>query len=364
MKDYRSFTVEDFLTDPLFRAWVLDKDEQAKTFWNSWSAENQDKTAILREAAAMLYTLSENDIISDDEVENRIASTLHLIREERDQQSPGKINWLRIGASIAAILCITIGIRWFLTTQPRNTTGDVREVSYSESKSDIFKRNNSHEADTVKLEDGSFVVLQPTSELQYPAKFSEANRIVHLKGEGFFEISKDTDRPFFVFANDLITKVLGTSFTVTAYEKENRTLVSVRTGRVSVFLSKDRGAAKKINSREIAGMVLTPNQQVVYEKQDERLHKRIVEEPVIIADVAKLSFEERPVKEIFTALEQAYGIELMYDEKVLSNCLLTANLSEVSLYEGLDLICKILPASYEIMDGKVIIYSKGCKTMQ
>jgi ferric-dicitrate binding protein FerR (iron transport regulator) len=49
--------------------------------------------------------------------------------------------------------------------------------------------------------------------------------------EKFFEISKNQKKPFFVFANEIVTKVVGTSFRITAYDNQPNIEVLVRTGK-------------------------------------------------------------------------------------------------------------------------------------
>ncbi len=61
------------------------------------------------------------------------------------------------------------------------------------------------------------------------------NRDVYLSGEAFFEVTKNPDRPFRVFANEIVTKVLGTSFTVRSFENDTTIQVIVRTGKVTVY---------------------------------------------------------------------------------------------------------------------------------
>ena len=56
-----------------------------------------------------------------------------------------------------------------------------------------------------------------------------------MKGKAFFDIARDTSQPFVVYANETITKVLGTSFTIKAFEGEKDVEVSVKTGKVAVY---------------------------------------------------------------------------------------------------------------------------------
>jgi hypothetical protein len=54
------------------------------------------------------------------------------------------------------------------------------------------------------------------------------------------------------------------------------------------------------------------------------------------------------------------GINIIFDEKNMENCYLTASFSVESLYDKLKLICKITHSTFEIVDAQIIIHSKGC----
>ena len=205
------------------------------------------------------------------------------------------------------------------------------------------------------------VTLAPGSELIFPEKFESESREVHLKGEAFFRISHNPDRPFLVKTRELVTKVLGTSFTVRSFERDPDASVSVRTGRVSVYSKKEEQGAESVD--KIIGMVLKPNQRALFNKQESRLVKMIVDAPVSVNEIpeASLVFDEAPVRNVFKTLEKVYGIELFFSEERLSGCQLTANLSGLPMYEQLDLICRIIHARYEVVDGQVVIHGEGCK---
>ena len=79
----------------------------------------------------------------------------------------------------------------------------------------------------LKLSDGTIVYLNAESKLSYPVTFSETERKVHLVGEAFFDVQKDTTKPFIVDMDSLQIRVLGTEFGVRAYTDEE----CVKTGK-------------------------------------------------------------------------------------------------------------------------------------
>ena len=84
----------------------------------------------------------------------------------------------------------------------------------------------------IRLSDGTRVWVNENTQIEYPEKFASDERIIKLKGEAFFEVARDTARPFIISSGNIKTTVLGTSFDVKAYG--NIAEVNVRTGKVKV----------------------------------------------------------------------------------------------------------------------------------
>lgn len=86
----------------------------------------------------------------------------------------------------------------------------------------------------VTLSDGTKVMLNANSTLEYPASFDDTEvREVRLKGEAHFEVTKNPHRPFVVKAGEMQTQVLGTVFDVKAYRKD-APKVTLMEGKVKV----------------------------------------------------------------------------------------------------------------------------------
>lgn len=214
----------------------------------------------------------------------------------------------------------------------------------------------------ITLSDGSTVILQPLSEIHFSKDFAKNDiREVHLKGEAFFKVKRDSLLPFMVYANEVVTKVLGTSFNIRAYENADEIIVAVKTGKVCVYARSEYGAKNNIaDSNEV---ILTPNQQMVYNRNREEASKQLAEKPEIIlpnSNLFKMQFENVEVNKIFQVLEENYGIEINYDENTLKACKLTTSMSDEGLYERIEVICKAIGASYSVKDAVITIKSNGC----
>ena len=87
---------------------------------------------------------------------------------------------------------------------------------------------------TVRLPDGTSVMLGVASRVRYPAAFAQRAREVSVEGEVYFDVVHDDQRPFVVRAGELVAKDLGTQFTVRLYPEDTAARVVVRQGRVAI----------------------------------------------------------------------------------------------------------------------------------
>lgn len=85
----------------------------------------------------------------------------------------------------------------------------------------------------VSLPDGSKVWLNSESKLTFPIAFNAHDRVVSLEGEAYFDVAKDTNRPFIVQAGNLKVQALGTEFNVNAY-KEHKIKTILTEGKIRV----------------------------------------------------------------------------------------------------------------------------------
>jgi len=262
----------------------------------------------------------------------------------------------------AASLLLLVGLAWFWTM--REPTNQIR---YQDLKAAAEEKNPHKElvnhgqtTQKIRLEDGTMVYLEKGSRLSFPIHFETKRREVVLSGEAFFEVAENPSKPFYVYANELITKVLGTSFRVSALENSKQVTVKVQTGRVSVF----KQNRIDIADPETKGLLLLPNQQAVFNRINEVLNRSLVEVPAPIQAqnrLIKRQFEEVQVAEVFEELEKLFGVEIRYNEDTLADCILTTTISNDSLYDQLEVICQTIGGAYKEIDAQIIIESKGCK---
>ena len=223
--------------------------------------------------------------------------------------------------------------------------------------------NNTNSEYTASLPDGSTVMLKKGSKVSFSERFVGDKREVYLTGEGFFNVVRNPTQPFYVYANGLVTRVLGTSFNVRAYAKDKEVVVAVKTGKVMVFPISELKKSEKNSSYQVHSLYLTPNQQATFEREAEKFNKALVEKPTIITkpiETPNFTFENTPIAEVFQRLKTAYGVDIIYDAEVMKNCSVTAPLGDESLFTKLTIICKTIGARYEIVETEIVVSSRGC----
>lgn len=163
----------------------------------------------------------------------------------------------------------------------------------------------------VVLPDGSAVMLNAGSELQYPVAFGAEKRVVKFSGEGYFEISPDPDRPFVVettlAGEEHRVKVLGTEFNINTYDHERDVLTSVVDGKVSV--STTHPGMKPV--------MLAPGQQSILSYKNDRTSLRVMKADLGAVTAWKdglFVFNDERLPDLLKRVARWYGVVFTYEE--------------------------------------------------
>ena len=370
MKDYNLFDIADFVMDEDFIRWVTLKDKADEIYWENWLKRNPHRHLVVAEARRVLETIKAEqptvpDYIVDQEIGKlllAIAVKAEPVKEETRARSffPA---WKYFAAAI--LLMGFFGVSaWFFT---HKTKAPVKftYADITSARQLIENVNTSKNTVTVALPDGSTVKLASNSRISYENNFdSVATRDVYLSGQASFNVKKKPEHPFRVFANEIVAKVLGTSFTIRSFEKDTTIQVTVTSGKVSVYSQGQTIIKESSIPNKLSGIIVTPNQQLVYERSSQEFQKVLLENPAMISATASnksMTYEDAPIDRIFDDLARDYGINIVYDNELLRKCTITAiDLTNESFYGKLDLICRAMGAKYEVIDAQVVIQSKGC----
>ena len=274
---------------------------------------------------------------------------------------PKKNNFLfRKIAVAAALIGVIFSISIFLNSK-KETANNFSAII---PKNIEYKINNTKEIQLLVLSDGTKVYLNPGSTLHFNKLFNGDTREVYLDGEAFFNVKKNPYKPFLVYYNNIITKVLGTSFRLAKNKSNGQLTVEVKTGKVQVSENANMLASEKA----ITPIILTPNQQVTYDKSFRRFDATIVGHPVQVLvneespvlESQTLFFDQQKLNHVFGQLEKFYQIEISVENSATYNCVFTGDISNLDLFSALKIICIATNAEYEVNGTKILIKGKGC----
>jgi len=388
MKPYEQYSTIDFITDDFFIDWVLQPTPEHNQFWEVFLKNFPDKLSSIKEAKLIILNLQKAETLSDTQEHfqnnwNNIVQQTIVKEKAKPIEKKIKpltikraINWKQYAVAAAFLgLFSIIAIAFF-----QNNPVEQQKISATVPTMEwIEVKNTTVIEQVIQLVDGSTITLEPFSTLKYPTQFLKKQREVVLKGEAFFDIARDTTKPFVVYANETITKVLGTSFTIKAFEGEKEVEVAVKTGKVAVYANVNSLPKKIIEKKEKfvirtdeqifipipnKKLEVTPNQRVVFNKVRSDMTKAVAKLPLPVKPVKQLPkfrFVEEPLSEVFQALAAAYELDLHFDETHLDKCLITTNLEDVSIFSKLDIICQAMGLTYQEQNAVIHIYGGDCE---
>ena len=196
--------------------------------------------------------------------------------------------------------------------------------------------------------DGSKVWLKESGKLSF--SFDESERLVKLSGEAFFEVAKESDRPFSIALKETEITVLGTSF-YAASSLNGTDQVSVSTGTVS-FADIDNSDKK---------VVLEAGDEAILQYTTNNLVKRKSDNPNLLSwQNGVFVFNKTPLTEVITLLADYYNVSISLENDAMGNCLITSRFENQSCDEVLDVIKKLISAELIRTESSYLLKGQGC----
>ncbi|MCC5932384.1 MAG: FecR domain-containing protein [Cyclobacteriaceae bacterium] len=291
----------DLLSNKTFVEWVRNPNKQSDEFWERWLEGHASRKQDFYIAIKIIQSISFKDWDETDDNSRKILT--RIINEEysstytTDKAVLGigkKIDFLTWSVKIAAVISFFVTfsfLAWYF--QEEHKEEGVKPVSL------IQKNTERRQKISIYLPDSSRVTLNSESFLEYPQSFGN-ERLIFLKGEAFFEVKDDPERPFIVRSGDLSTTALGTSFNVKAYPEEQSISVSLASGKVIT----------ETGSRLIE---LTPGEKTILHTRTGLIEKvKFQIETDLAWKDGILIFEKSDLKEFVHTIERWYdvGVEI------------------------------------------------------
>lgn len=180
------------------------------------------------------------------------------------------------------------------------------------------------------LPDQSVITLNKNSQITYNSTFEKDSRTVTLKGEAFFNVTPDKNKPFIIHVNDITVKVLGTSFNIRT--KGTVTEVIVETGVVQVIKNKKT-------------VLIQPKEKVLLQQHDTILAKeRVKDELYNYYRSKEFVCDNTPLWKLVEVLNEAYASNITIERKSLRALPLTTTFNN----ESLETILQIISVTFSI----------------
>lgn len=306
-------TIEELLSEESFLAWYFKTDPQAVESWNNRIAGDPVLKKLVDEAVQLLHTITIKEQRVDVQRLKQAEIKLHQNTGTTAENEGARIVPLRSGKTkwwdAAAIIFLTsLGV-W----QYNRTNGQLAiQTAYGETRQSV-------------LPDGSQVMLNANTTLDYKKWKEGTDREVWVKGEAFFHVKKTTLKTrFIVHTGHFDVVVTGTQFNV--INRNNKNNVLLKEGSVII----------KSNGQEVHMM---PGDYVTFDSTGIQ-KKNINNAPVLAWTEHKFDFENTPMKEVASLVTEFYGIKVTLADKAIGD-------STVSGYmpnDNLDVLLQSLDA--------------------
>ena len=255
-----------------------------------------------------------------EELERDAEAGMEVIRRRWRRRNRRRNLWY--GGAVAAVALLLIGLT-FLFKSPGKEKNSFSRIENDNSTlictNDGVKEENEEVAYhtitvpagaeyRVLLADGTTVHLNADSEFRFPEAFSGKNREVYLKGEGYFEVAKDSAKRFIVHALNMDATVLGTSFNIKAYPEQDEIIATLEEGRLQVDCDHDQR------------FELQAGHQVVFSKVTGNAEKKSVTTMYYTSwKDGFYCFNGEVLENIMEVLAKWYGLEVFYMDEALKN---------------------------------------------
>ncbi len=315
---------------------------------NKWIEESSDNAMALNKLEKIWLMKSKKSFyFNENEVSDRVWNRLHPPSLSKRRFLTYKTFFRSAGFFLLAAFSFLLyhGLKSDIL-QRQEVTETKMEV-----KSLVVKSNPRGVKSTIRLPDGSTVILNAESTLRYNFQANDTIRYIELEGEAYFKVMKDANRPFIVQSGSVRTVALGTEFNVKSYANEATTNVSLNQGKVQVTIQADQ---------EAESYYLNPGQCLEYDSHEGRAIKNTFDNRVALGWTdGVICFKKDSLQQVMSKLSRWYDVNFELKNYHGTPWKYTGEFQD----EYLDVILKSMSYSqhfdYKITKGNVIVNFKN-----
>jgi ferric-dicitrate binding protein FerR (iron transport regulator) len=344
--------IHALLLDNRFIDWVVNPQSPYAEYWLQWIAAEAGNATVAEEARRFILEMRmAGQEAPEDVPEDKLDGMLNNIKAGIAPPGRSAKKWYWMVAAV--ITGVIVAVAFFPFSTPKSSMG----IAATEMQmTDVVRYNGNKEDELLFLPDGSKVILSKGARISYNLLMNGDKREITLSGDAFFDVAPNPQKPFYIYTQHVVVKVLGTSFRVNA--SGGKESVAVSTGKVSVYL-------KGQDLEQSAARIVLPKQVVSLTDDFRTLTTREWNgEPPVAAALPKTTsydFQEAPLGAVLKTLEKMYAIPVNYNSDTFDNCYITISLGDESLEEILKVITRTVDASYSMSSYGITIEGKGCR---
>ncbi|MCL6293913.1 FecR family protein [Jejuia spongiicola] len=242
----------------------------------------------------------------------------------------------------AAVILVVITsslLTWQLSNKNDFTDSEQNDTSL------VLVTTQKAEKKVIFLEDSTKITLNSNSALSYPKHFKGNTREVVIKGEAFFDVTENEQKPFIVTTNEgLKIKVLGTSFNVKSYPEDRKMETTLVTGKVKV-----------IEERKNTIVELSPSQKATYLKsEDKMIVEHVKTENFTAWKEGRLIYNDTPMRDVIKDLERMYDLKFDVSSIKILDYKYKGEFNNLNINQILELFEISSPITYSIQKNNII----------
>jgi transmembrane sensor len=234
---------------------------------------------------------------------------------------------------VAAALLLIGGATWLVRSADLPGRGTMAQGTDREVSTGTGQRA------ALRLDDGTQVLLGVRSTLRWGRGFGDRAREVHLTGEALFTVAHDAARPFRVHAGDALMEDLGTEFSVRGYPGDDRVVVAVRSGQVSMGRGDSAGVPAALLEPGDLGTLRTGGRPTVEHGLDLG--------PYLAFAEGRLVFSDTPLPDAIAQVQRWYDVQVTIADSSLAGARVNATFHDEPLPDVLQVLATSLGARYE-----------------
>ena len=200
------------------------------------------------------------------------------------------------------------------------------------------------------LPDGSTAFLNKETKLEFEYNPREKTRKVKLKGEAYFTVKHEEEKPFIIEADEILVRDIGTEFNLKAYPDKDTIEIIVTQGEVQFYTRND------------SGLNLKAGEKAIYSKRTKEFYRIEKPDTNSLAYKTKVfSFNNTDLRSVVMLLNEVYNSKIGLASESLYNCRLTANFKEDNPEIIVEVIAETMGLELTKKEDQLILSGKGCE---